>query len=91
MSNPEVISSPVGFLPTNELVSTNVVVLSWSAARADDITFGSDRFRGWLALLDPPSASQPEHTRRLSRCEWYRGIIGIQSQENRSIHRQFDV
>src|SRR6266851_1520880 len=57
----------------------------------DDITFGSDRFRRWLALLDPPSARQQEHTRRLSRCERYRGIIGIQSQENRSIYRQFDV
>jgi hypothetical protein len=56
-----------------------------------DITFGSDRSRRWLALLDPPSARQPEHTRRLSRSERYRGIIGIQSQENRSICRQFDV
>src|SRR5258706_15529606 len=28
---------------------------------------------------------------RLSRCERYRGIIGIESQENRSIYRQVDV
>jgi hypothetical protein len=47
--------------------------------------------RRWLALLAPPSASQREHARRLSRCERYRVIIGIQSQENRSIYRQFDV
>jgi hypothetical protein len=32
-----------------------------------------------------------KQTRRLSRCERYRGIIGIQSQENWSIYRQLDV
>jgi len=50
-----------------------------------DITFGSDGFRRWLTLPDPSSAKQQEHARRLSLCERYRGIIGIQSQENRSI------
>jgi hypothetical protein len=34
---------------------------------------------------------QPKQARRLSRRERYRRIIGIQPQENRSIHRQFDV
>src|SRR5260370_35038077 len=33
----------------------------------------------------------PKQTRQLSRCECHRGIIGIQSQDNRSIYRQFDV
>jgi hypothetical protein len=33
----------------------------------------------------------PKQTRRLSRCECYRGIIGIQSQEHWSIYRQLDV
>jgi hypothetical protein len=56
-----------------------------------DRTFGSDRFRRWLALLDPPSARQQEHLRRLWRCERYRGSIGIQPQDNWSIYRQFDV
>src|SRR5260370_38876290 len=56
-----------------------------------DITFGSDRLGRRLALLDPKSASQQEQPRRLSRRERYRGIIGIQSQDNWSIHRQFDV
>jgi hypothetical protein len=32
-----------------------------------------------------------KQTRRLSRCKRYRGIIGIQSQENWSIYRQLDV
>ena len=34
---------------------------------------------------------QPKQARRLSRCERYRGIIGIQSQGNGSIYGQFDV
>jgi hypothetical protein len=55
-----------------------------------DVTLGSDRFRRWLALLDPPGASQLEH-RGLSRCARYRGVIGIESQGDRSIYRQFDV
>jgi len=36
---------------------------------------GSYRFRSWLALLDPPSARQQEHTRPLSRCERYAGSL----------------
>jgi hypothetical protein len=56
-----------------------------------DLTFGRDECRRWLALLDLLSASQQEHYRRLSCCERYRGIFGIQSQGNRSIYRQFDV
>jgi hypothetical protein len=53
-----------------------------------DITFGSDRFTRRPTLLDPPSTNQQELIRRLSRCERYRGIIEIQSQDNWSIHRR---
>src|SRR6267142_5055090 len=84
-------------LPNFILHSTSNFATTDPTARMDsstpsrilgDITFG--RFRRWLALVDPPSARQQEHT-RLSRFERYRGVIGIQSQENRSIYRQFDV
>jgi hypothetical protein len=56
-----------------------------------EITSGSYGFRRWLALLDLPSASQQERIRRLSRLERYRGIIGIQSHQKRSMYRQLDV
>jgi hypothetical protein len=54
------------------------------------VPFASNK-SGVARTLDPPSARQEEYTRRLSRCECYRGCIGIQSQDNWSIYRQLDV
>jgi hypothetical protein len=42
-------------------------------------------------VVSNPAKPLTKQARRLSRRERYRGIIGIQSQENRSIYRQFDV
>src|SRR5882672_595334 len=44
-------------------------------------------------IVVPNAADEPlaKQARRLSRCERYRGITGIQPQENRSICRQVDV
>ena len=41
--------------------------------------------------FDPLTAGQRKHVQRLLRCERYRAIAGIHSQENRRIYRQFDV
>ena len=57
------------------------------------VPFGSNKsgVESHSRTLDPLSARRQEHTRRLSRCECYRGCIGIQSQDNWSIYWQLDV
>jgi hypothetical protein len=44
-------------------------------------------------IVVPNATDKPlgKQARRLSRCERYREVTGIQPQENRSIYRQFDV
>jgi hypothetical protein len=57
-----------------------------------DVTFRSDGGSGAGSHFSIRRARGSKNTPgRLRRCECYRGIIGIQSQENRSIYRQFDV
>src|ERR1700730_3195176 len=77
-------SSCLGGIRRAELASRVKEKRDWPGRR--DLNSGPPAFKpAGLSFGSLPFQS------RLSRCKRYRGITGIESQENRSIYRQFDV